>query len=89
VDEIGLDALHHTAEIHHQTRQVAPAELALSARPKYLLDFGRHGTILHLPRSALETHVKDLMLGLRQGGEEAVVVRGIVEGKVNDFHKNL
>jgi hypothetical protein len=29
------------------------------------------------------------MLGLRQGSEKAVVVRGIVEGEVNDFHDNI
>jgi hypothetical protein len=65
VDQIRLDFADDSPKIHHQPQQIAPAEFALSARPEHLLDFQWNGTILHLSRTALEAHVKDLMLGLR------------------------
>ena len=85
MDQIGFDLAGQTSKVEGQFRQIAPAKLALSARPEDLLNLRGDRPILHLSRPALEADVKDFILRLRQRVEEAVVVRGIVEGEVDDF----
>jgi hypothetical protein len=87
VDEIWLDVLDHAAKIQDQPRQVAPAELAPSARPEDLFDFRGDGAILDLSRSALKSHIKDLVICFCEGREKPMVVRGVVEREVDDFHE--
>jgi hypothetical protein len=48
MEDIRLDLLDHTPKIRYQTRQVAPTELTLSARPQNLLNILRDGTIFDL-----------------------------------------
>ncbi|RIK24793.1 MAG: hypothetical protein DCC54_12740 [Anaerolineae bacterium] len=63
MDEVGLDALDHTAEVHDQFGQVAPAEFVPPTRPLNLFNLRRDGAILHLSRSALEADKEDLIPG--------------------------
>lgn len=86
VQKIRPDFLDHTPKVERQTRQVAPGEGFLPARPRDGFDILRHGAAFGLTRAALQADIIYAMLTLRKHGEEAVVVGGVVEGKINEFH---
>ncbi len=86
MDQVRLEAADDTAQSQHILQQISPAENLLTARPLHLLDFRRDRPVFHLPRSALQAYVIDLMPTLGQGRQKAVVVRGVIERKIDDFH---
>lgn len=86
VDQIWLDAFDDAAQSTHILGYITPAEDALAAFPKYLFNFLRHGAVFGLARSALQAHIINLVFRLSQSGEEAMVVGGVVDGEVDEFH---
>jgi hypothetical protein len=77
LDQIGPDAADHPFQVCQQTRPILQPHWPISAAPLHLFDFRRQRAVFQLVPLAFQAQVVDLMLGLRQGGKEAVVVGGV------------
>ena len=89
VNQIRFDFANNASKIENQLRQSVPLEGFASALPNNLIHIFRHKPRLNLPRVPLQLNEENLMPAIRNGFEEAMIVRGITEGKIKDSHEEF
>jgi hypothetical protein len=89
MDEIRLEVPKEAFEIHHKRGKFAPRKWFASTLPMHLCHTFGNRAVFDLSSVALKLDKERPMPAAGDGFEETVIVRGVTEGEVKDFHMQL
>jgi hypothetical protein len=83
---VWFDLPENSLEAEEQLRVIAEPGRLLSTSPLDSLYARREQAVFLLMSSPFQPEIKDLVVGFSKRGQETMVMRGIVSGKVQDAH---